>query len=889
MKKTIFTLTLLLFAFIAFAQENHESITNDYDEVEQYVLKKLQIWQQKGKFEPSAEYEKRVSVENQNKQVEMYSTDALKLFPPKKIRFIGVVTVGDYNPDKQTFSLKIPNTKDLELAVPVEQAPEFENNWKNYYFTNVRFGLFEHQYVIYSAEIIVNNKIYTFNAEETTDYGKKTITSIGQKHNTGTEEVSQYSRVVNYIHDNIEKWKIQGEFETSDDFVKRVSAKTQKEKEKSLTTEALNNFASEAIDIDNITLGKYIADNQKFPLVIEGTNTVDIFVPINLAPEFKKNWNSHKVKNVTYGLYENKYVVNTLLIEINDSSTFNYNAILDTDYGNNILLSIDMNNLDTELLDFSTYRSLVKKNTVTTPPDLSITDLSFIDSDGNKRIDADENVKITFTLTNSGKGVAYDVQLKFSEIKGIRGLFFDPRQNIGNLTPSESKEIVIPIDAGMSIASGKANFKIEIVEANGFDCDSKHLSVEVKEFMAPNVVVADKKFATKSGGKIELGKNAILKIMIQNRGLGTAKNVSVRFINPINVLPVNQTKFTYETLLPNESKAIDYEFMVNKRYEDPEIAIEVKIVESYGKYGDTQIPSVSLEERLAANTQIDIVSNVSNTVITNVSLTSDVDKDVPDLSGKFLHPFRYALIFGNEDYSSFQEGLGSESNVDFAASDAQSFANYANKILGVPKENIMLEINADNYKMKQRIEKLIKYASISDGKAELIFYYSGHGFPDEKTKEGYIVPVNVTGANVQAGIKLSELYQTLTSHPVARVTVYLDACFSGGGRNQGLLAAKGVKIKPKENLVINGKLVVFSASSDDQVSLFYKEKLHGMFTYFLLKKLKETGGELTYGELAEYIKRNVQKKSLDINDKDQTPEVNVSSDVTDVWQEWKVR
>nr|NQU94355.1 caspase family protein [Bacteroidota bacterium] len=121
-----------------------------------------------------------------------------------------------------------------------------------------------------------------------------------------------------------------------------------------------------------------------------------------------------------------------------------------------------------------------------------------------------------------------------------------------------------------------------------------------------------------------------------------------------------------------------------------------------------------------------------------------------------------------------------------------------------------------------------------------------------------------------------------------KVTVILDACFSGGGRNQGLLAAKGVKVKPKENLV-KGSLVVFAASSSDQESLFYEEEQHGLFTYYLLKKLKETKGEASYKEMYDYLKIKVPSTATDKYYKEQNPNMNVSSDVESEWKVWKFK
>ena len=85
------------------------------------------------------------------------------------------------------------------------------------------------------------------------------------------------------------------------------------------------------------------------------------------------------------------------------------------------------------------------------------------------------------------------------------------------------------------------------------------------------------------------------------------------------------------------------------------------------------------------------------------------------------------------------------------------------------------------------------------------------------------------------------------------MTVFLDACFSGGGREAGLIASRGIKVTPKKD-GLTGNIVVFSATSADQTAMSYKEKHHGMFTYFLLKKLQESNGVCTYKELS--VKHN---------------------------------
>ena len=116
----------------------------------------------------------------------------------------------------------------------------------------------------------------------------------------------------------------------------------------------------------------------------------------------------------------------------------------------------------------------------------------------------------------------------------------------------------------------------------------------------------------------------------------------------------------------------------------------------------------------------------------------------------------------------------------------------------------------------------------------------------------------------------------------------LDACFSGANRDGEMLAsARGVAIKAKQN-VPQGNLVVLSAAQGDETAYPYKEKGHGMFTYFLLKKLKDTKGDVAFGELADYVTSEVMKQSVVVNGKIQTPLVSPSNEVKD-WKEWKFK
>jgi uncharacterized caspase-like protein len=212
---------------------------------------------------------------------------------------------------------------------------------------------------------------------------------------------------------------------------------------------------------------------------------------------------------------------------------------------------------------------------------------------------------------------------------------------------------------------------------------------------------------------------------------------------------------------------------------------------------------------------------------------------------------------------------------------------YAEQTFGVEEKNIYYLENATAGEMNQKITLVCAILQKWNGNGELVFYYAGHGYPDENTKTPYLMPVDVNATNLTNAINLFELYKKITESKPKKASVFLDACFSGGGRGQGLLAARAVKVKPKTE-AIEGNIVVFSATSEEQSALPYKDKQHGMFTYYLLKEIQESRGLINYEALEKGLKESVAIESLRINQKSQDPQVLVSPKILSQYTTWKI-
>ena len=104
----------------------------------------------------------------------------------------------------------------------------------------------------------------------------------------------------------------------------------------------------------------------------------------------------------------------------------------------------------------------------------------------------------------------------------------------------------------------------------------------------------------------------------------------------------------------------------------------------------------------------------------------------------------------------------------------------------------------------------------------------------------------------------------------------------------GCATARGVAIKPKASTP-GGNVIVFSAATGDETAYPYDEKGHGLFTYFLLKKLQENKGNVTLGELSAYLQEQVGRQSVVVNRKPQTPTVSPSPALMENWEELKLK
>lgn len=520
------------------------------------------------------------------------------------------------------------------------------------------------------------------------------------------------------------------------------------------------------------------------------------------------------------------------------------------------------------------------------PPILTIVpnSVQFVDPNGNNAIDADETCFIKLKVENTGTGTAVNCIAKIGTSESIKGLRFKDVL-IPKIMTNEIKEVNIPISATDMTEDANVNLYVQVNEPHGFGTEAFTMQVDTRKSEPPFLQVVDYVASSSSESNVLKKKEKFtLQVLLQNTKPGTAKDVDVSISLPEGVMlqETDKKHVSYVSISGGVTKSIEYPLIVTQNYASTEIPIKLHVQEKHGKYAEDKTINLKLEQSLGQKivVQSEQQSKQQSYDIRIASLSSDVDKNIPVSTGTNENAF--ALIIANESYKNVE-------SVPFAANDGSIFSEYCKKTLGISEKHIYLALNATLNDIKHNIDLIGQAMDAYNGEAQIIVYYAGHGIPNEADKSAYLLPVDGYSSNVETGYSLKDLYAALSEHPAKSVTVFLDACFSGTKREGDMLAsARGVAIKVDET-VPEGNMVVFAASQGDETAYPYKNQGHGMFTYFLLKKLQETEGDVSLGDLSEYVIDKVRKTSIDENEKMQTPTITPADKVQNEWKNWTLK
>ena len=505
------------------------------------------------------------------------------------------------------------------------------------------------------------------------------------------------------------------------------------------------------------------------------------------------------------------------------------------------------------------------------PPKLAAS-VELQEPSGNRILDEGEEGAIVVTVKNIGQGEAEGVHARATLISDNAMLFFRVSNVVERLSPGASEKIVIPLLTSSVKAKVQAKVKIELKERSGFDLESPVLlAFECAPAPKPVIALVEVRLNDASGnGRIEPRESVEITVRLQNQG-GEVKLPIAEILlgEGVFLTPDSKQEIKLNSFKTGETKDVVFSVFTSA---DVKSALPISIsIKDASRSLSTIVPlGLTLNKTYAKSiSSVAIAGSAKDT-----DTRSDVDIDIP--KSKQNNPDAIAIILGIESYRSI-------AGVPFARRDAEIFKAYAVQVLGVPDDKNHLYLATDAAVTLGELKKLFGeegwLAKRVRANSDVYVFYAGHGAPELKEKSPFLIPYD-GDANyaAQTGFSLNQLYERLGALNARAVTVFLDACFSGVTRdNQPMLeGSRPVSLKINNPILKSEKLLVFAASSDEQISSGYPEKQHGLFTYFLLKGLRGEADanqdkRLTAEELESYLKREVSRAAANL-DREQTPE-----------------
>jgi len=247
-----------------------------------------------------------------------------------------------------------------------------------------------------------------------------------------------------------------------------------------------------------------------------------------------------------------------------------------------------------------------------------------------------------------------------------------------------------------------------------------------------------------------------------------------------------------------------------------------------------------------------------------------------------VNPDAVAVVIGNKSYA-----RGEVPPVDYAVRDAEAMRQFLVQTFGFREENIIFERNA-SYSTMQRIfgsERDFKgqlYNYMDPAKPSDVFvFYSGHGAPDPGSGTAYLVPSDADPQSIGlTGFPVKQIYNNLARLPASSITVVMDACFSGlTDRGSLLRGISPLTLRVENPVLATANSVVLTASRSTEVSGWYDQEQHGLFTYTFLDQIKKTFANgvpdsvPSAKALADQVTPEVVRMSRRIRQREQTPQL----------------
>lgn len=522
------------------------------------------------------------------------------------------------------------------------------------------------------------------------------------------------------------------------------------------------------------------------------------------------------------------------------------------------------------------------------PPRLEINTSVIFSNRADSTFFEGDTIFLQYSISNEGIGVAYVPSLILSvDGSDLNDFDYEKRIELPDLAPNEEGSGIQQIIGSHIVSSDDLSITVDVVDGNNYKSN-----VEIIQISAVSSDELNKSISFYAKPSFDRTK---YQVEFTFKNIGKAPIRSPRFYFELDEAVIvskdpwisftnenDQHEFTYDlysyplpqqnkvsVMYPGEEIKGEFQFTLKQGYDNEVVKLH-SIMKDADDWEFTKLSTINVR-----NTLTDQIVNIkqfesSRSIYMPTSEVDEIEKSEPQRDNHF------AVVVGNEKYSSAD-------NVDYAEHDAQTFKRYCTNILGVPEDQVELVENGSAVEMKRAINNVIRRAQ-QENSPVIYFYYAGHGWPEPKTNEALLIPVDVGINQLDDALNLNNIMASFREIDDAELLAFVDACYASEkfSDNTRTLVRK-IKVP-----LVKGNQVLFSAVSKEQEANKHEESAHGVFTYYLLETLKEEKN-LSVDKLQREIRKKVVNYTTKKGQKEQNPSVHIDPDIKSKSDKWPVR
>ena len=199
----------------------------------------------------------------------------------------------------------------------------------------------------------------------------------------------------------------------------------------------------------------------------------------------------------------------------------------------------------------------------------------------NNMIDPVEKSDINVSITNNGKGTAFDVILHIeSDCKDVH---FPKTITIGDIQPGKSKEVKVNLEANADLPDCTAPFWLLCKESRGYDSKKYNLNVQAVKLVKPRVAIINYKindgasgFANGNGNGVpENGETIEIIPFIRNDGPGQAIQVNLRIASVSGGIEIKRGNANIPQIQPGQTVTEHLAFFIPPSFLSKEIDLNL--------------------------------------------------------------------------------------------------------------------------------------------------------------------------------------------------------------------------------------------------------------------------------------------------------------------------